>query len=697
MIKSFRIFAVPIIMALLVLTLVGCGDDNSAGKTYTVNWEVNGIIIETDTNVLEGSQPDYNGQSPTRESDDNYDYTFNGWATSENNNTGTPESLLPLVTADVIYHAIFSKEQVTLETKYTITWKDSDGTILTTTRVNENSLPSRELPNDTAEWDYTGWTPTIVSATSDTIYTAVREKQVYLITWKDASGAIIDTDEVQYGVIPIAPQLPSHNDTSEWKYSDSAWDKSILAVTGATVYQEVINREKQVYTITWKDVDGTTISTTQVAYGQTPSHTLPEDTETWDYTMWSPSIATVTGDTTYTAVREAKIYIINNKVLVDNEYLKITIVSVHEDILFGFYLDVYYENKTTDKELMFSLQDVVVNGYVISSFWIDSLEAGTNATDEIWISLSHMEQSGITTADKIELYIRVYDNDDWFSDDLLNQKFTVYPTGLSDGEVVSPDRPSNNDEFVLIDNDEISLIIIDTYDDSIWGYTMLAYIENKTLDKEIMFSLQEVVVNGYRINSLWASSLPAGTKTVTTIELSSSDMERSGITTVDKVELYVRVYDYNNWFDDDLINTKYTIYPTGLSENEIISPTRPTSGSEYIVVQNDHVVFIVVDTYMDPIWGYTLKVYIENKSTSKELMFSWDDVLVNGIEIDPYWATSIMPGSKAVVTISFYKSDLEENNIVTIESVEFLLTIYDSNDWFADYLVEDTFEYFPTN
>ena len=67
--------------------------------------------------------------------------------------------------------------------------------------------------------------------------------------------------------------------------------------------------EKNTYTITWKQDDGTIIDTTSVKYGELPSHTDPSKAATAEYTYtfagWSPSVTTVTGDATYTATYTA--------------------------------------------------------------------------------------------------------------------------------------------------------------------------------------------------------------------------------------------------------------------------------------------------------------------------------------------------------------------------------------------------------
>ena len=63
------------------------------------------------------------------------------------------------------------------------------------------------------------------------------------------------------------------------------------------------------YTITWKSDANTVIDTTQVEEGATPTHAAPADYEDADYTYtfagWTPEVAAVTGDVTYTATYTA--------------------------------------------------------------------------------------------------------------------------------------------------------------------------------------------------------------------------------------------------------------------------------------------------------------------------------------------------------------------------------------------------------
>lgn len=127
-----------------------------------------------------------------------------------------------------------------------------------------------------------------------------------------------------------------------------------------------------------------------------------------------------------------------------------------------------------------------------------------------------------------------------------------------------------------------------------------------------------------------------------------------------------------------------------------ITSTEETAASfeEIILADTEHCTFKITSIDADNIWGYTLNVYLENK-TEKELMFSLDDVAVNGFMCDPFWASTVAPGMKANEEISFSDSDFEKNGIEDVTDITFTLQVYDANDWTADDLLEETFTINP--
>ena len=69
----------------------------SPAEGRTITWKnYDGTVLETDTNVLTGTMPSYDGNTPTKPSDDRYDYAFSGW---------TPR--VSIVSTDAVYTATF--------------------------------------------------------------------------------------------------------------------------------------------------------------------------------------------------------------------------------------------------------------------------------------------------------------------------------------------------------------------------------------------------------------------------------------------------------------------------------------------------------------------------------------------------------------------------------------------------------------
>ena len=79
--------------------------------TYTVTWKNHdGSVLETDTGVVHGTTPTYNGATPQKPEDETFTYTFDGWSPA-----------LEAVTGDVEYTAQFTAVSKRVEPTYTVT------------------------------------------------------------------------------------------------------------------------------------------------------------------------------------------------------------------------------------------------------------------------------------------------------------------------------------------------------------------------------------------------------------------------------------------------------------------------------------------------------------------------------------------------------------------------------------------------
>ena len=88
-------------------------------------------------------------------------------------------------------------------------------------------------------YTFAGWNPTLVPVTGDTAYTAQYQKvtRSYTVTWKNWNGEVLQTNKVEYGTTPIytgaTPTRPADGNNT---YTFSGWDKEIASVTGDVTY-----------------------------------------------------------------------------------------------------------------------------------------------------------------------------------------------------------------------------------------------------------------------------------------------------------------------------------------------------------------------------------------------------------------------------------------------------------------------------
>ena len=287
-------------------------------KSYDIVWKnEDGTVLDT-KQVLYGETPAFSGETPTKEGDAQYTYTFTGWKPAVTPVTGT-----------AVYTAVF---QQTVN-QYTITWKNEDGSVLKSERVNYGTMPSYIGEAPTKEGDaqyrysFKGWTPEIETVTADVTYTAQYEQIVntYKVTWV-VNGETVETTNVEYGAKPSfngeePTKEPGEDEHCTYRFlgwvigTDENGEEILLddntTVTGEMTCTAKFEKVMDTYTITWKDWNGTILKTAKVEYNNVPA--VPDERPSrepdagYRYTFkgWSPEIVAATEDAVYTAEYEA--------------------------------------------------------------------------------------------------------------------------------------------------------------------------------------------------------------------------------------------------------------------------------------------------------------------------------------------------------------------------------------------------------
>lgn len=301
--------------------------------TYDSKWHsADEILVSFDANGGEGSM-----DAMTQKKDASFTltgntftrtgYDFTGWNTEKDGSgTSYTDGATVTFTSDTVLYAQWKAK------KYTVTWVNEDGTVLETDEnVEYGATPEYNGATPTkaanAQYTYTfkGWTPDVDTVTGNVTYTAsyIRYIRFYRVTWYEAYGTIRGNNpRAAYGdniwdmTESYTPTPPTKAADAQYTYTFDHWVNretneaitSASKVTGDTDLDPVFKQELRMYTITWKNDDGTILETDEkVEYGTLPTYdgetpTKAEETRyTYSFTGWDKDVTAVSGDVTYTA------------------------------------------------------------------------------------------------------------------------------------------------------------------------------------------------------------------------------------------------------------------------------------------------------------------------------------------------------------------------------------------------------------
>ena len=333
-----KILFLSIVVSLLCLSSCGAKEKTDQPestsmppKSYLIYWEnEDGTLLDAEKYQY-GETPTYKGETPTKEADVQYVYAFNGW-----------EPEIQPVTKSLTYTACYAN---TLQ-KYTVTWKNYDGTILSeedydygVTPTYKGNTPVRE-GDDQYSYYFGAWEPTPLPVKGNIEYTAsfYRSVNQYTVTWKNYDGTILNEETYEYGATPkYKKETPTREKDEDCYYVFAGWDRNTVVVTGNTSYTATYDRA---YQIIWENYDGEKLKTEIVVENQmpifdqdTPVRKDPKGTYAYTFKGWDKAIEPATKNITYTAQYTKSLgynlifngtdgYVVNSCLLTDADYLE---------------------------------------------------------------------------------------------------------------------------------------------------------------------------------------------------------------------------------------------------------------------------------------------------------------------------------------------------------------------------------------
>ena len=224
-------------------------------RKYTVKWyNYDGTLLETDTEVPYGTKPTYNGATPTKPSDDYYNYGFAGWSPSINEG----------IQGDKNFTAQFAQT----DRYYTVRWVNAsavqgvEGALLETDEVKFNTQPDyngaipkhpKQDTDPAFNYDFIGWSAKVTDPAKpdtelekvkgDITYTAIYETtpKLYAITIILFNSQSTDIYEYGTELTIEAPEIVDFHRFVKWNDGDTRPSRTVQ-VTGEATYQAVYER-----------------------------------------------------------------------------------------------------------------------------------------------------------------------------------------------------------------------------------------------------------------------------------------------------------------------------------------------------------------------------------------------------------------------------------------------------------------------
>lgn len=236
---------------------------------------------------------------PVKPADDVYTYAFVGWS-----------PVADICKGNAVHTPVFTPSNV----EYRVTFLDWDGTVLQSKlyyfgdAVTAPAAPTRDA-DETYTYTFTGWDKPVTNCSGETVYTAVYDAVYieYTVEFKNWDGSVIASDTYHFGETVTPPQTPGRPADSTYTNTFAGWTPEYSDVcAGNTVYTATYQAHYIVYTVEFRDEDGSLITSGEYHYGDP---VIPPEDPTkpadgmyfYTFSGWNQTVTDCRGDVVYTA------------------------------------------------------------------------------------------------------------------------------------------------------------------------------------------------------------------------------------------------------------------------------------------------------------------------------------------------------------------------------------------------------------
>ncbi len=230
---------------------------------------------------------------------------------------------------------------------------------------------------------------------------------------------------------------------------------------------------------------------------------------------------------------------IEEQVVFEHDGIVATAKEYVNDSIWGDGIKLLIENNS-DKDVSLTCDNVIVNDYMITDLFVETVAAGKKANATLYLSSNQLKAAGISNVGKVEIYFRTYDSETY--DTIYKADAVVLKTSVFD----IADSVADNVGAELYNQNGLRIVGKYVDENSFWGASVLFYIENNT-SQNVTVSVDDLSVNGFMMESLFYSNIFAGKKSVD--EITIFNLEENGIETIENIEFKFRAYNSDTYTD----------------------------------------------------------------------------------------------------------------------------------------------------
>jgi hypothetical protein len=242
---------------------------------------------------------------------------------------------------------------------------------------------------------------------------------------------------------------------------------------------------------------------------------------------------------------------IEQQVIVENEFVRITAKGIDYEGFTGPELKILIEN-LTDIDLTIQSEYSIINNIMIDNMFSADVAAGKKVNDGISFSETELSNYGIGEIAIIEVTIHAINSDSW--DRVFETDVIALPTNVYESYV----QEYYTEGFVMADEKGVKVTALGLGED--WmGPALFVAIENNS-DQIITVQSEDVSVNGFMMSTIFSADVLPGKIAYDTVTFMSSDLEENEIEDITDMELKIKVINSDSWdriLETDIISLTF--------------------------------------------------------------------------------------------------------------------------------------------